>query len=78
MAYFVSDAVQRNLSSWALMPVPKALASAAKQAVSAIVTTPSNQTRGGTATNSTATPGAKSSHGTLPQARDSCHLTYRE
>ena len=72
MAYFVSDVVQQNLPSWALMPLPKALATAAQQAVASIVAMPSNQTRGGLASNPTA-PGDKPSAG----AR-SCGLTVRD
>ncbi len=60
MAYFVSSAVQTNLSGWDLMPLPKALASAAQQAIATINTKATNQTRGGQATNTTVSPGASS------------------
>ena len=59
MAYFVSDAVQQNLHSWTLMPLPKALATAAQQAVAGMITLPSNQTRGGQAATTSAPPGDK-------------------
>ena len=57
MACFVSDTVQQNLPGWALMPLPKALLTAAQQAVAAILTQPSNQTRGGVTSNPTAPSG---------------------
>lgn len=59
MAYFVSDAVQQNLRNWTLMPLPKALATAAQQAVASMITIPSNQTRGGQAASTSAPQGDK-------------------
>lgn len=49
MGYFLSNTVQQNLGSWTLLPLPKALLAAGRQAVSSMIARPSNQnqTRGG-------------------------------
>ena len=62
MGYFLSDAVQQNLSGYTFMPVPPALVAAGRQAVASMtINQTQTQTRGGQA----AVPAASGNvHGT--------------